>query len=646
MNLLFNEDRVKRIKGCKDENVQRLVEYIMKKAEDALLTEEISEDYADNSKVLKGNHAQHGNYYDASIPFHDNMPILGFAYHYTKDTRYFEKAKKLMLLYAGYKKWHGSSFFGKSELNNAHFNFGMACGYDIFYEELTAEERNTILTATYEKGIKVTIDEWVRPDMRIHAMDTMGHNWWVVCISMAGIAALVMKKDKPELIKDYEMAAEAIRTWFSYEGNLFNMKPCSLDKGSYYEGITYLDYTLREYGLFKIAAKRLMGEDIVNDDEILRLCSEFYCNTLYPNDGHTKAVYFGDAGKDLSGSAKCLLAAGAELPAMRWYLSKCNIKKDTLLDLIFYDEIYKDEKAAPPEKNICYNKIGWGIFRNSFDNNSTMLAVKCGDTWNHAHADAASFIYYADGEEIIGEGGTCDYGKKEYIDYFCSSDAHNTILFENKGQERRDIFNHTRLPGKLFSEYWKDEIKYVCADATGPMSRYLRRFLRHFVWLDKFILIYDDVESYEQGELQFLVHEKKDGYFKMLTSAFKETRTGYKDHRVDETEDYFAYTQKTDKECRAKFISILGKNSNKCSMSYENSTYTVSMGDWTVYINELSDGRIMHENCINNMGGWETDAILLAVSKNKIFFVNASLVRKDGKVIFNKLERTTDSVDL
>lgn len=647
MNLLFDKNKIKELQDTQNQDLQDMISKILDKAAEALEIAEIEESYADDNDHLIGKQAQHGNYYEASKPFCKWMPYLGFAYHYTGEEKYFQKAKKLMLLYAGYKKWYGSGFFAKSELNNAHFCYGMACGYDMFYDRLSGDERKLILTETVNKGIHPILEDWIMPATRVHAMDTMGHNWWVVCIAMAGIAAVVMQEDMPELAKVYELVKDAVVAWFHYSGNQLNMKPATLDNGAYYEGLGYLDFSLSEYGLFKLAAKRLLREDIFDDEEILTQCSAFFCHTLYPTSASPQIAAFGDISSNiLLPSSKILLGAQADLPMMRWYISRWKNQDVTIYDVVFYDEIYKGKFSEPKSLGICYKKIGWGILRTSFEDNSRMIAVKCGDTWNHAHADAASFFYFDRGEEIIGEGGSCGYGEKEYLDYFCASHAHNTVLFENKGQERRDIFNHTRLPGRLIDFFDENGFGYICTDATGPMARYFRRFLRHFVCLDDTVFIYDDIEAYEEGRAQFLIHEKKAGYFKMLSDCQKKVCIGIRDHCIDEIEEYSAFTQETDADMRVKYIAVIGENHDCTTLTKGQSSYVISNGKWSIYINVLSDGRMMHQNCINLLGGYETDAVLLALHNEKIFFVNASFIRKNGKPIFSRLERKTGTISL
>ena len=58
---------------------QDILNDVLKKAEEGLQTRLIDEAYADAGK------GQHGNYYDASIPFSQMMPYLCCAYLHTKD---------------------------------------------------------------------------------------------------------------------------------------------------------------------------------------------------------------------------------------------------------------------------------------------------------------------------------------------------------------------------------------------------------------------------------------------------------------------------------------------------------------------------------------------------------------------------------
>jgi|GEM_PF-2235574 len=56
-----------------------------------------------------------------------------------------------------------------------------------------------------------------------------------------------------------------------------------------------------------------------------------------------------------------------------------------------------------------YSDIGWASLRSSWNRNATLLGVKSGYTWNHAHADAGSFVLFHEGENILIDSGKCSY---------------------------------------------------------------------------------------------------------------------------------------------------------------------------------------------------------------------------------------------
>ena len=88
-----------------------------------------------------------------------------------------------------------------------------------------------------------------------------------------------------------------------------------------------------------------------------------------------------------------------------------------------------------------YKNMGWGMLRSSWAKDATMLGVKSGFTWNHAHADAGSFVLYHKGKNLLIDGGDCSYGLPEYSKYFVRSEAHNVMLFNGKAQDPQDQYH-------------------------------------------------------------------------------------------------------------------------------------------------------------------------------------------------------------
>ena len=266
---------------------------------DQLLKEEcISEDYADASN------SQHGNYGAPSNQIYKMADYLGLAYAITGDKKYGEKLKEALLYYSQYKKWFGKGCLDydppwHSELNTARFLYGFAVGYDYIYELLTESERRQIVDAVVRLGILPTLEDWLFPETRIHALDSMGHNWWSVCLSQAGLAALAIIHDHSEAGKWAVAISEVFPEWFNYQGNVLQNKSINFDRnGLFYEGINYANYGVSEYLIFRIAFQNVFGKEQAPEIPLLRKVGDALVNTCYPTSNGLAIIEFNDGHRD------------------------------------------------------------------------------------------------------------------------------------------------------------------------------------------------------------------------------------------------------------------------------------------------------------------------------------------------------------
>ena len=634
--MFYSEEIIK--KYSKDEKFLKILDEVLKKADEGLDAPEVSNEDASGSSTQHG--SQHGNYYSASLPFVKFMPYLCFAYRYTGDEKYAKKAKKLMLLYASFDKWHGNCY-GNSELNNAHFCKGMSIGYTTISDFLTNDEKQIIAKATFEKGISPIADDWVMPNTRLNALDTMGHNWWCVCVSNALLAAVSMQEKIG--LDDYyiERLRDALEKWFNYQGNPMNAKPKNYCEGGFYESLNYLNFSLDEYAICNFIYKKIKGKSVFDDTEYMENYLKFFANTVIPSSKNTSCVKFGD-GAGFASSILWVLGNGIESPEALWYISQWKERDISYPDILFYDKIHCGGEKEPEETSVCYEEMGWAVIRKSFDVDSPVLAVKCGDSWNHAHLDAGHFTFSNHGDDIIYDSGSCPYVRSEYVDYYCASEAHNVVLFNGQGQDDRDRMAHARMTGKLYNLTDTENFKYIAADATGPMGRYFRRHLRHFLWLDDFILIYDDIEAHESGEVNFLMHieDEFSDEFLMLTESDCVKCDGKKNQKPDEVVSYDSYNIKTDDESRAKIVSAVILNQNVSLKLESKGDFLIVISDNAkIYINTLSDTRIMHQNCIAEIDGFTTDAVMFAECEESFFVVNGSMLRYNGESLYDNIYR-------
>lgn len=645
-NIFFPAEKISFIKSCTDERCKALLTEIMKQSDNALCSKALDEQSVQVDG--EGFAIQHENYGNAAGPFSANMSLLAFAYEITQDEKYFLKAKELMLKYCSYSRWHGKGAIGKGELVTGNFLTGMSYGWAAFSDKFTDEEKEYIAQRTYTLGIRAQFDDWVIPETKIHCFDTMGHNWWPVCVSSGALAAITMSDYLPDTRSLADEACKGLKEWFYYQGNPINMKPATFDNGAFYEGVNYYNYALFEYLRFSEAYIAVTGKPPFDDEDIIRRSAKFFVNTFYPSSRDDYVVGFGDGDAvQFSTCIPFMLSRYPDLGILRFYINRRTHSESIsiLSRLMNFESIYLLPEKVPEKLSVCYENIGWAVFRDSFNEDSTLLAVKCGDSWNHAHCDAAHFVFFRNGNPEIFDSQCCSYGNDIYRDYYVQSRAHNVVLWEGEGQCTDDHHHHVRPKGELYNFTDEGKYRYVCADASGPMGRHFRKHLRHFIWADDIIIIYDDIWAYREGEASFLLHAENNSCFRMLTPAEERTEHGYLGNDIREV-TFSSFSRKTDALGRVKFISALCLGGNESPLfEEEEDFYKITYNGKKIYINILSDNRVMHRNCFNTFDGIVTDAAVLIDNNGEYFIVNGSSVRKDGKSIFDVLTRITGKIN-
>ena len=639
-------------------------------------------------EYAEGGSGQHGNYKRPSSQISNMGATLGLAYQMTGDKRYAKKLRDALIHYGSLSRWAGDAHHDPpwhSELNTARFCYGYALGYDSIYDFLSEDEKKTIAGAMVRLGILPTLNDWVLGEKRIHALDSMGHNWWSVCVSMAGLAALSLLDDEPQAQSWVQRVSEAFPEWFIYQGNVLQNKTANFDsKGAFYESVSYANYALSEYLLFRLAYTNVFGKPSVPDIPLLETAGDFFVHTCYPISNGILSVNFGDSNINATGARtlRLLLANGFDTPEYHWYLNRTDPGLDDPLGLVYYEWHPQKSQINHVAQTMFYPDIGWAILRTSWDDDATMLAIKSGFAWNHAHPDAGSFMLFHGGKPLIIDSGNCSYSRREYTSYYRHSKAHNVILIDGHGQNPEDCGNGDRgtvTPGRIHRLIDAAGLKYVFADATGPTSWQFSRNYRHFLWIGDVILIFDDVRSHKEGRLEWLLHyqdhvEKQGrrilisngGAQAIVRLVFPEEITfaekkGLKDHDPDTEVTYLAFSPEAAAR-ENKFITAVlpcGAGGKAPAIQIEqlldNDAIGVRLSDaetvTEIYMNLQADGRKMHRNSCNVINGWETDAYLFAVTRPKgtprndpdsmvrYFVACGSYLRKDGKVVLDSLSK-------
>ena len=165
--------------------------------------------------------------------------------------------------------------------------------------------------------------------------------------------------------------------------------------------------------------------------------------------------------------------------------------------------------TKPPVRSMAYPKAGYYFGREHWEATNFKDAVwtmfRSGyDTITHRQADDNSFMLYAKGYDIFVDSGLYTYMFRDPIRiYTRSANSHNTVIVDETSFcfQRTDC---TQLCGIIHSNVNLERgYDYV----VGYNALYLGVFhLRHFVFLENALFIYDEIESNHEHAFSQLFH--------------------------------------------------------------------------------------------------------------------------------------------
>ena len=652
---------------------------------DVCMNEEfLTEEYANRV------YSQHGNYYEIGAQLHRLASTLSACYVLYDDREAAACLRDAMLHVASFAVWTGPQNKDRdvpwlSDLSTTRIAVELAFGYDMIYDTLTEDERNTIARAILDKGVMPLLYDWVLPERRIHALDSMGHNWWSVCIGLAGAAMLpvsdYVEKDRfDELIAYIE---QALIEFLNYPGcTLFNKVPNYDEQGLFYESVGYFCYGTGELLRYLWHAERYLGRRETLRAALPAGFAKAILSFAYPytQDGKTNIGFlnYGDSAytANIMPMVRWLRLLGYDTPALSSYASSVACEEDILSLTEPVDSAATVGLETLP-KTAVYPQTGYAITRSDWRPDATLLAIKSGYTWNHAHADAGSFVLYDKGRPLLIDSGSCPYGDRLYRTYYCKDISHNVLLVDGEGQRDEEQIRGSKFPGSICDHYEKDGFLYVLADATGPMAHVCSRMYRSFLWLDgKTLVIIDDVLCHEPRTIQFLLHYDGEATTEANVVDIRGERSRACLHslypRAETIRKCVGYlasaygSVKQDAATERDYLSLDGEERTRVhsllhviTLGEEQDTQVerlegrecigvrLTQGDVVreIWYNLRADGRRMHINSNNTLGAWDTDAYILmtenSTMENKIFAVSASYVRNDSEVRYASFQKKT-----
>jgi hypothetical protein len=355
----------------------------------------------------------------------NRVTLLAAAYRMTGDLKYFTQAEAELLAAAAFSDWNPSHFLDVGEMTAA-----LGIGYDRFYVELSDDSKSRIRTAIVEKGLNPSFGPnnwWVNTE----------HNWNQVCHGGLTLGALAIRNDEPEL------AARIIH-------RAVNSITVAMDEyapdGAYPEGPGYWSYGTM-YNVALIAAlQSTLGTDFgLSNHQGFANAGDYYLHTTAPS-----GLYFNYADCGRGGGVNPTLFWFAhryqrpyllhqQLPRL-WPdgATEITARPDWMYPMLL---VWGQTITQPPAQ---LNWLGRGrtpvaVFRSSWtDPAAAYLAVKGGTaSSNHAHMDAGSFIYEADGVRWAFDLGSQDYTRMESLGL--------SVFDRSQNSDRWKIFRHSNF---------------------------------------------------------------------------------------------------------------------------------------------------------------------------------------------------------
>lgn len=654
---------------------------------EACLTEAfLTEEYANSA------YTQHGNYYDVGAQLHRLVNVLGTLYALEDDREAGERLRDALLHAASFDVWTGPQNKDRdvpwhSDLSTTRIAMELAAGYDLLFDMLTQEERDTIARAILDKGVMPLFEDWLLPETRIHALDSMGHNWWSVCIALAGAAMLPVSDylEKERFDELITLVEEALIGFLTYPGcTLFNKVPNYDEHGLFYESVGYFCYGTSELLRYLWHAERYLGRRDALRNALPSGMGEAILSFAYPyvKEGKTQIGFlnYGDSAytANIMPMVRWMRLAGYDSDALSAYASVASSEED-ILSLLSYVMTSDSTQLGQLPKTAVYHKTGYAITRSSWQPDATLLAVKSGYTWNHAHADAGSFVLYDRGAPLLIDSGSCPYNDRLYRSYYCNDISHNVLLLDGQGQRYEEQIRGSKFSGSISDSFERQGLFYVQADATGPLAHLCSRAYRNFLWLDeKILVIVDDVLSHDDRTMQFLLHydgertllddgshlivndRSRARLFTVHPNGVQATScTGYRTGNYgtvrgqEQVEMEYLSLSTPDAARVHSMIHVIALNEAADGLTVEpmegRECIGVRISDGVtcreIWYNLRADGRRMHINSNNTLGEWDTDAYLLMTEQGAdaegIFMVSGSYLRRGQKVRHASFAKTT-----
>lgn len=240
-----------------------------------------------------------------------------------------------------------------------------------------------------------------------------------------GLGALALLGHHPEAetwLRKAESSARAILRLFTSDG-------------SYFEGLSYSDYTLRTILSFCDAHRRLVGgidwREAANWGGFLEYVMAMQAGEQ--EDGRPDIVNFSDANKSIYPCVASWIERETGDPRAQFVAEHLSTP-GYFLDLLWFRA---ERPAALPDPSLrnWRSELDWVVSRSGWRRNDAVLAFRSGFPVNHEHADRNSFLFKVHGERLLTDHFRAAYNRNDPNWSLRWTKAHNAVLVDGRGHQ-------------------------------------------------------------------------------------------------------------------------------------------------------------------------------------------------------------------
>lgn len=271
--------------------------------------------------------------------------------------------------------------------------------------------------ALHEQYYALDLSRW--PDIlgrnNLRAIPTMG----------LGLGALALHGTDSRADSWLETAVASSQTFLGF------LSP----DGSYFEGLSYLDYSLRTLLGFIDAHERLEGSVDWNATFNAKGVIDFILAMQAGQhaDGQPDVVNFGDARKSVYPCIPAWLGRRTD-SGVAQFAAQTVSEPGYYLDFLWYNPERSAQQPSETLKNTRLD-LGWILSRTGWGTDDSVLAFRSGGPANHEHADRNSLFFKYRGERLLTDhiGAAYDWRDPGWL--LRLTEAHNAVLINGHGHQ-------------------------------------------------------------------------------------------------------------------------------------------------------------------------------------------------------------------